>query len=114
MLKPGGVLHLCCPNAEHLDNVNERIDATEAGGHVRAGYTFETFHELLAPIGFRIVKQIGLGGPVRQACNKRIIGAEERLGFPIAAATFFALVPFTFIDVKPRVPFCVYVRAVKS
>jgi 2-polyprenyl-3-methyl-5-hydroxy-6-metoxy-1,4-benzoquinol methylase len=36
-LKPGGVLHLCCPNADHPDNQTHSLDKHEAGGHVRSG-----------------------------------------------------------------------------
>ena len=40
ILKPGGVLHLCCPNADHTDNQSHMLDESESGGHVRAGYNF--------------------------------------------------------------------------
>ena len=38
-LKPDGVLHLCCPNAEHPRWQREELDRSERGGHVRNGYT---------------------------------------------------------------------------
>src|SRR5262245_26863012 len=37
MLRPGGVLHLCCPNAEHPRWRAEILDHNESGGHVRYG-----------------------------------------------------------------------------
>jgi SAM-dependent methyltransferase len=113
ILKPGGSLHLCCPNAQHPDNLRERIDDQEQGGHVRAGYTFASYRALLEPIGFQIADKAALGGPVRQACNKPLIAAEEKFGFAASLMTFAALLPLTWFDVEPRVPFCIYVRAVK-
>lgn len=113
LLKLGGSLHLCCPNAGHPDNDHHEIDSAEAGGHVRAGYTFESYRALLEPIGFQIAREAGLGGPIRQACNKRIIRAEERFGFPVAAALFMICCPLTWFDVEPSTPYSLYVRAVK-
>jgi 2-polyprenyl-3-methyl-5-hydroxy-6-metoxy-1,4-benzoquinol methylase len=114
ILKPGGMLHITTPNADHPDNQNEKIDADEGGGHVRAGYTFATLRSVLLPIGFRIEQEMGLGGPVRQACNKRIIALEERFGIVAAAGLFAATWPLPWLDGKPRVPYCIYVRAVKG
>ena len=114
ILKPGGVLHICCPNADHVDNRNEALDAAEAGGHVRAGYTLPGYRQLLEPLGFRITDEIGLGGPVAQACNKHIVASQERLGFLAGVATYLALWPVQLFDVAPRVPYCLYVRAVKA
>lgn len=113
-LKPGGVLHLCCPNADHPDHRARTLDEKERGGHVRAGYTLESFQALLEPIGFRIERSRGLGGPVRQALNKRIIQAEELMGWPAAFLVFVFSLPFLPLDPDPpRVPYSVYVKAVK-
>jgi SAM-dependent methyltransferase len=113
-LKSGGVLHLCCPNADHPDNRAHALDKHEAGGHVRSGYTIESYRALLEPIGFRIDRVIGLGGPVRQWCNKRITKAQEIAGLPLGLLAFFLLCPFSWLDAaQPKVPYSLYVRAVK-
>jgi SAM-dependent methyltransferase len=114
LLKPGGVLHLCCPHAAHPDHRGKILDPDEGGGHVRAGYTFADYARLLEPIGFRVEARMGLGGPVRQAFNRLIIRAEERWGLPAAFAVFLFSLPFLRLDTAtPPVPYSVYVRAVK-
>jgi SAM-dependent methyltransferase len=114
-LKSGGVLHLCCPNADHPDNQAHALDKHEAGGHVRPGYTVESYRALLEPIGFRIDRVMGLGGPVRQWCNKRITAAQEIAGLPLGLVVFFVLCPLSWLDVaQPKVPYSLYVRAVKT
>jgi len=114
MLRPGGTLHLCCPNAEHPDNRASTLDEDEAGGHVRDGYTLATYRALLEPIGFEVQESRGLGGPVRQAFNRRILHVEETLGFFAAFLVFLISLPFLFLDPRsPRVPYSLYVRAVR-
>lgn len=114
ILKPGGVLHLCCPNAEHPHHVNYPLDPDETGGHVRPGYTWETYRQLLEPIGFELSPPIGLGGPLRQACNVAITRTQETLGKYFGLPVFFALAPWTVLDSSsPKVPFSLYVQAVK-
>ena len=114
ILKPGGVLHLCCPNAEHPDHVNYPLDPDETGGHVRTGYTYETYKALLEPIGFDLSDPVGLGGPIRQTCNKPITRMHGVGGVPLALATFAVLAPWSIFDTHhPKVPYSLYVRATK-
>jgi hypothetical protein len=114
MLKPGGVLHLCCPNSAHPDHRAHRLDESESGGHVRCGYTWETYRDLLEPIGFELSQPIGLGGPLRQSCNKRITQAQHVGRFPLGLAAFLVLAPLVaFDDDQPAIPYCLYVRARK-
>ncbi len=114
LLKPGGRLHITSPNAEHPYNVAFPIDHEEKGGHVRPGYTMETYRELLEPIGFRLECTEGLGGPVRQAFNARIKSVQERFGAAAGLPLFFLSLPFLPFDPKhPRVPFSLYAMAVK-
>ena len=114
ILKPGGVLHLCCPNADHADHRAHHLDERESGGHVRAGYTEQTYRALLEPFGFEVSKPLGLGGAVRQACNKRVTQAQHIGRLPLGLLTFAALAPFAAFDTsRPRVPYSLYVRAVK-
>jgi SAM-dependent methyltransferase len=115
ILKPGGFLHLCCPNAEHPDNIHHAIDEDESGGHVRAGYTFESYRTLLEPLGFELTESDRLGGTIRQFFNKRIIAHGIRYG-RIAEAFWFALsLPFVWLDrFVPFIPYSIYVKAVKK
>jgi SAM-dependent methyltransferase len=114
ILKPDGILHLCCPNAEHPDHRAHLLDQSESGGHVRAGYSWDSYWSLLKPIGFEVSEPIGLGGPLRQACNKRITRAQHLGRLPLGLVTFAALVPLAALDVgKPRIPYSLYVMARK-
>jgi SAM-dependent methyltransferase len=114
ILKPGGNLHLCCPNAEHPDHQAHLLDESESGGHVRAGYTWDSYRALLEPIGFEVSEPIGLGGPLRQACNKRITQAQDVGRLPLGLVTFAALAPLVALDVgRPRIPYSLYVIARK-
>jgi SAM-dependent methyltransferase len=117
VLKAGGVLHLCCPNADHPDNREHPLDSRESGGHVRPGYTLQSYRELLEPVGFRIEKHVGVGGPVRQRCNKLLLRLQERgrLGSGAALVLFVACLPLVWVDQdEPAVPYSLYVRAVKA
>jgi SAM-dependent methyltransferase len=114
ILKPGGVLHLCCPNAEHPDHKAHALDEAESGGHVRAGYTAESYKTLLEPIGFETAEPVGLGGPARQACNKRITQAQYVGRLPLGLLTYTMLAPFASLDGgEPKLPYSLYIRAVK-
>lgn len=112
ILKPGGVLHLCCPNAEHPHHAAYPLDPDETGGHVRPGYTYESYRALLEPIGFELSDPIGLGGPIRQACNKPITSIQEKCGKYFGLPAFFLLAPWTLFDTShPAVPYSLYVQA---
>lgn len=115
-LKPGGVLHLCAPNAEHPYNASFPLDVNERGGHVRPGYTEESYRQLLEPLGFEVEQIIGLGGPIRQAFNRRIKEIQSRFGVVAGLPMFFLallVLPFEHRDVNPIVPFSIYVKARK-
>ena len=47
---------LCIPTI-----IWEKFDNSEDGGHVRDGYTLESYRKLLEPAGFRIEKSFGIG-----------------------------------------------------
>lgn len=114
ILKPGGVLHLCCPNAEHPDHVSYELDEGERGGHVRSGYTAESYRALLTPIGFELSEPLGLGGPVRQGCNKRVLAAQKIAGLPLSLPVSVVGRCLQVFDVAdPKVPYSLYVRATK-
>jgi len=115
VLKPDGILHLCCPNADHPDNAGGPLDPGETGGHVRPGYTLASYKTLLDPLGFRITQSAGLGGPIRQAFNRRIIRIEEQFGAAPGFALSLIALPVLWLDpAEPRMPYSIYVRAVKT
>lgn len=115
LLKPGGVLHMTAPNADHPDNTSSELDRNETGGHVRAGYTLATSKALIEPMGFHIEETRGLGGPVRQAFNRRIRQIQQRMGASAGLPLFFLALPFLPLDrLRPAaVPYSIYVRARK-
>jgi SAM-dependent methyltransferase len=116
LLKPNGILHLCCPNAEHPHWQREQLDAEERGGHVRHGYTERTYRQLLEPLGYRIDRLERIGGPL-------LVFLQQKLQAPIrnwlgelgAAAIAAVAVPFVrFDEANPKVPFSIYVKAVRA
>ncbi len=114
ILKPGGVLHICCPNAEHPINVHYPLDPHENGGHVRPGYTHATFKQLLEPIGFQVSEPTGLGGPIRQTCNWLITKAQHIGRMVLGIPAFLLLSWLPVLDgANPKMPFSIYVRATK-
>lgn len=115
LLQPNGLLHLCCPNAEHPRWMREILDLSEKGGHVRHGYTEYRYRQLLEPIGFRIDRVEGVGGPILVALQENWQAPLRRWFGEAGAAVVAALaMPFVRFDpARPRVPFSVYVRAQK-
>ena len=114
LLRPGGVLHLCAPNAEHPDNAASPLDPAESGGHVRPGYTLETYQSLLGPAGFQIVATQGIGGPIREFFNRRIIAIERKCGWVVAFLLFLVAQLLVWMDpADPRCPYSIYVRATR-
>ena len=115
LLRPGGVLHLCCPYALHPEHRLGRTDGPEDGGHVRDGYTPESYKALLEPAGFEILKQVGLGSPLLARLDK-ILRRLKELGGDLLAFPFFLVIwPLQFLDhTDPAVPFSLYVQAVKK
>jgi SAM-dependent methyltransferase len=115
-LRPGGVLHLCSPYALHPDYALERgiSYGPEDGGHVRAGYTLESYAALLRPAGFQIVTSAGLGSPLLLFLDKPVRAVRDRFG-PLAALPLFLLsLPLSRLDsLHPDVPYSLYVQAVK-
>jgi SAM-dependent methyltransferase len=114
ILRPGGVLHVCCPHKLHPRHQAEVLDVNETGGHVRAGYTEADYRQLLEPIGFKIDKVVGIGTPRVYYADKIMRFIRNRAGdFPALPLLPLAL-PFVWCArFNPRVPFCLYVRAVK-
>lgn len=115
LLRPGGVLHLCCPYRLHPRHQAEVLDTQETGGHVRPGYTEEDYRKLLVPLGFRLDRVVGIGPKPLYLADEFLRAIRNRLG-DAAALPFVPLaVPLIHVAGRnPTVPFSLYVRAVKS
>jgi cyclopropane fatty-acyl-phospholipid synthase-like methyltransferase len=115
ILNPGGVLHLCAPNALHPRYHQGLVNGPENGGHVRDGYTFETYRALLEPVGFRVVDQAGLGTPWLLTLDRSVRSIRNKFGNLAAMPMFFLVWPLTFFDhLNPKVPLSLYVKAVRT
>jgi SAM-dependent methyltransferase len=115
MLRPGGVLHVCCPYRLHPRHQAEVLDLGETGGHVRPGYTEEDYRALLEPIGFQIQDLVGIGTPGIYHADQILRVIRTQVGDWFA----LPLLPFALLFVKlakfnPRIPFCLYARAIKK
>jgi SAM-dependent methyltransferase len=114
ILRPGGALHLCCPNSLHPRHQAEVLDEFESGGHVRSGYSEDDYRALLEPLGFKIESVVGLGTRAVYAADALLRIIRNRVGDWFALPLFPVLLPAVWIaKFNPRVPFSLYVRAVK-
>ena len=114
LLKPGGVLHLCCPHRLHPRHQAEVLDVNETGGHVRQGYTEADYRELLEPLGFKIERVAGIGTPGVYFADKFLRILRNRMGDALALPFLPLTLPFVWLArMNPRVPFSVYVMAAK-
>lgn len=115
LLKPGGRLILCCPHAIHPENNLGRTDVPETGGHVRDGYTFESYEAILAPAGLTIRQRVGVGSPVVCILDRWLRRLRHKVGDAGAFPVFLLFLPFTWLDYRdPRMPFSVAVVAEKA
>jgi len=115
LLRPGGALHLCCPNRLHPRHQAEALDADETGGHVRQGYTEDDYRRLLEPAGFRIDRVAGIGPWPLYLADEALRFIRNRLGDIVALPFLPLMLPFVWLaKLNPKVPFSLYVRAVKS
>jgi 2-polyprenyl-3-methyl-5-hydroxy-6-metoxy-1,4-benzoquinol methylase len=116
LLKEGGVLHLCCPNAMHPAHRLGRVDNPEDGGHVRDGYTLESYRTLLETAGFRIEKHFGIGSAMLSVLDRPVRALRNRVGDIFAFPLFILVYPLTFLfdRLDPPCPLSLYVMAVKE
>ena len=115
LLRPGGRLILCCPYQRHPINALGRTDEPETGGHVRDGYTLESYRSLLDPVGLKITKTVGLGFPL--LCRLELLLQKTRawLGDIGSLPLFFFMLPLTWLDrPDPPVPLSLCVTAEKQ
>ncbi|HEY6763821.1 MAG TPA: methyltransferase domain-containing protein [Candidatus Sulfotelmatobacter sp.] len=115
ILRPGGVLHLCCPHRLHPRHQAEVLDERESGGHVRAGYTEDEYRKLLEPIGFHVDFVVGIGTPAVYHADRILRVIRNRIGDWAALPLLpIALPAVWFATPNPRTPFSLYVKAVKQ
>lgn len=114
LLRPNGLLHLCSPFALHPAHNLGRIDGIENGGHVRDGYSKESYRVLLEPVGFKIINYVGLGSPILYWLDKPIRWIRNKAGDIAALPLFLITLPLQRFDyINPTVPFSLYIQAVK-
>jgi SAM-dependent methyltransferase len=112
ILRPGGLLHLCCPYRLHPRHQEEVLDLNEAGGHVRPGYTEEDYRSLLQPAGFDIELVVGLGSAGLCHADRVLRKIRNSIGDTLALTLFPFTLPFVWSSrLNPRVPFSIYVQA---
>lgn len=117
LLTDNGILHLCCPYALHPENNLGRTNGPEDGGHVRDGYTLESYQALLESAGFTIVSHLGLGSKLLCQADQAIRSVRERLG-DIGALPLYLLFGWlaVFLDdqSESEIPLSLYVQAIKK
>lgn len=114
LLRPGGVLHLCCPNRLHPRHQAEVLDTLEQGGHVRSGYTAEEYQVLLPAAGFRLDRVVGIGPRSLYLADEWLRGIRLRFGDAAALPLLPLVLPFVWLaGFDPPMPFSLYARAVK-
>jgi len=114
ILRPGGVLHLCCPYRLHPRHQAEVLDLNETGGHVRPGYTEEDYRRLLEPLGFRIKRVVGVGTPNVYHADQFLRVIRNHMGDVVALPLLPLALPFVwYARFNPRIPFSLYVQAIK-
>lgn len=114
ILRPGGALHLCSPHRLHPRHRAEMLDTKESGGHVRAGYTEGDYRNLLEPTGFQITSVVGIGTPGVYHADRILRVIRNRVGDWAALPLLpIALPAVWFATLNPRLPFSLYVKAIK-
>ncbi len=114
VLRPGGVLHLCAPYALHPEHALGRVHGPEDGGHVRDGYTIDSYRALLETKGFDIRRSAGLGSPLLVLLDRLLRGIRSQLGDAAAVPLFLLFWPLLWFDyLDPKTPYSLYIQAVK-
>jgi hypothetical protein len=91
------------------------VSEPEDGKHVRDGYTLETYACLFRKTGFTIVTNVGLGTPLLVALDRCVRSLRNSFGDGVALPLFLLVLPLSWLDTPdPKVPFSLYVKAVRS
>jgi SAM-dependent methyltransferase len=115
LLRPRGVLHVCCPHKLHPRHQAEVLDANETGGHVRQGYCEKDYRRLLEPLGFKIERIVGIGTAGVYHADRILRMIRHHVGDWLALPLFPLALPFVWVArPNPPMPFSIYVRAVKE
>jgi SAM-dependent methyltransferase len=115
LLNPGGRLVLCCPHAVHPAHALGRTNEPENGGHVRDGYTLDSYKVLLESAGLRITGSLGLGSPLLLRLDTVLRQLRNGAGDLWALPLFCLFLPFTWLDyANPELPFSLAVVAEKA
>jgi SAM-dependent methyltransferase len=101
LLTEGGALHVSSPYLERRPYHGEVLTDVEDGSHLRLGYTFEGFDDLLRSAGLDPVAHDTAVGRASRHALELVNRAEERAGRAGAAATLVATFPVTLLDRLP-------------
>ncbi len=121
VLNPEGTLHLCTPRLDRRPYFGEVLSTVEDGGHMRLGYTYDLFAEMLGREGFKIVLRDRVVGSLSQMVMNfgRWLSAVPLKKFPsvmreaAAGSMVIGLLPLTWLDEIPlgNNHLCIYVQA---
>jgi SAM-dependent methyltransferase len=101
LLSPGGALHVSSPYLNRRPYHGEVLTDVEDGSHLRLGYTFDGFDQLLRGAGLDPVAHATAVGPASRAVLELVNRAGGRGGRAAAAATLVATYPATVLDRAP-------------
>ncbi len=116
-LAPGGELLLSTPSRDHIPIAGEIVSPREDGRHVRKGYSFEDFAEMLSKLGMEIIRKntvsgwftrrlTSLNNAVYRLTRSRVLFFFTRIVFrPLARLDF--ILPW-------YKPYCVFVIAARK
>jgi len=114
-LRPGGVLHLCCPNSLHpLHGFVPPDKSEDDGAHVRSGYTIEGLRKMLREAGFTPTLSAGLGIPAITRLDQILRKINNKIGNGAVLPLFLLTLPLQILDrLNPPIPFSIYIKATK-
>jgi SAM-dependent methyltransferase len=114
-LRPGGVLHLSCPNSLHPLHPFVPPDKSEDdGAHVRSGYTIEDLRKMVREAGFVPGLSVGLGIPVIARLDQILRKINHKIGNGGVLPLFLLTLPLQIFDrLNPPLPFSIYLQATK-
>jgi SAM-dependent methyltransferase len=94
LLRPGGVLHVCCPFRMHPRHQAEMLDLNETG--------------------FQVLEVVGIGTPGIYHADRILRAIRNRVGDLLAIPLLLPALMFVKLaKFNPRVPFSLYARVIK-